>query len=182
MREQQYPIYHKEIVNDLLEGKFLLNSDFGKFDSITKDKDFYIKFFEQTFGYELIIRSEFAYLESDNTDEKLSRDFTIFLCILCYELNQLNSDFKKRIENDLFTLEEVTTYLQNKNFKEVIIEIGMNDDINTFLGKLAKRNIIEFEDKNRLRFRFTRAVDLFFDFALDLSRKQNNEKDLNKSN
>ena len=172
MKNIDYPPQHQQIVNDLLEGKFLLYTDFQKFQSLQSNKDtFYTDFFKETFNYELIIRNEFAYLVSDKTDEKLSRNFTIFLAILCYEINQKTTDFKSRIENDIFSYLEVEKYLKSKNFEEVISEIGI-DNLSTFLKQLARRNIIEFIGKNEESFKFTKAINLFFEFAINLSKQQ----------
>lgn len=166
-----YPPHHQQIVNDLLEGKFLLYTDFEKFQVLKDNHIFYTDFFKSTFDYELNIRNEFAYLVSNKTDEKLSRNFTIFLAILCYEINQKTTDFKNRIENDIFSYQEVENYLKNKNFEEVINEIGI-DNLSTFLKQLARRNIIEFISKNEDSFKFTKAINLFFEFAISLSKQQ----------
>lgn len=171
-----YPKYHKEIVNELLDGKFLLFSDPEKFQSLVENEGFYFDFFEKTYGYDLVLRNEFAYLMSDKTDESLSRNFTIFLCILCYELGRKSTDFKTRIETGIFSYEEVKSLLENqKNFQEVISEIGL-DKLTTFLKTLAKRNIIDFVNKNDLDFRFTKAVTLFFEFALELAKQQSTQE------
>ena len=167
--DHQYPEFHYQIVNDLLEGKFLLYSDYQKFQSLKEKETFYVDFFKYTFHYNLVVRNEFAYLSSNKTDETLSRSFTIFLCILCYELNQETTDFKTKIEKSIFTYEEIENYLKSKNFEEVVSEIGL-DKLGEFLKKLDKRNIIQFVDKNEHSFRFTKAIDLFFEFAVELSK------------
>ena len=38
-----YPPQHQQIANDLLEGKFLLYTDFQKFQSLRDNDSFYIK-------------------------------------------------------------------------------------------------------------------------------------------
>jgi len=171
MEKIEYPPHHSDIVEDLLEGKFLLYSDFQKFKSLNVNEPFYKDFFSETFKYELDVRNEFAFLASDKTDEKLSRNFTIFMSIICFELNQKTTDFKARIENDVFTYEEIEGYLKNKNFEEVVSEIGL-DNLEKLLRDLARRNIIEFTDKNEYNFKFTKAVELFFEVAIRLSKMQ----------
>jgi hypothetical protein len=171
MKNIEYPPQHLQIVNDLLEGKFLLYTDFQKFQSLKDNDIFYIDFFKNTFDYELNIRNEFAYLVSDKTDEKLSRNFTIFLAILCYEINQKTTDFKNRIENGIFSYQEVENYLKSKTFEEVVNEIGV-ENLSSFLRTLAKRNIIKFISKNKESFKFTKAINLFFEFAINLSKQQ----------
>ncbi|MCX7997864.1 MAG: hypothetical protein N3A69_02785 [Leptospiraceae bacterium] len=165
----QYPKYHKEIVNDLLEGKFLLYYD-DKFQSLKENQKFYEEFFKESFDYELKMESEFAYLSSEKTDEKFSRNFTIFLAILCYELSRRNEDFKKKIENEIFSIEEIQEYFHAPNFQEVVKELGV-ENLSSFLKQLSKRNLIEFEDKEE-NFRFTRAVKLFFEFAQNLAKEE----------
>jgi hypothetical protein len=171
-----YPQQHQQIVNDLLEGKFLLYTDYQKFQSLKDNDIFYIDFFKKTFDYDLNIRNDFACLVSDKTDEKLSRNFTIFLAILCYEINQKTTDFKNRIENDIFSYQEVENYLKSKNFEEIVNEIGV-ENLGSFLRTLAKRNIIEFIGKNEESFKFTKAIHLFFEFAISLSKQQGEAKD-----
>jgi hypothetical protein len=68
----EYPRYHKEIVNDLMAGKFILASD-PKFVSLKEQVPFYEKFFKESFGYEMEVKSDFAYLLSYETAEQLSR-------------------------------------------------------------------------------------------------------------
>ena len=55
---QAYPSEHKEIVKELLDGKFILYSD-KLFAAIQENKDFYEDFFLQSFEYSLDVRSEF---------------------------------------------------------------------------------------------------------------------------
>mgnify|MGYP006269305983 CR=1 FL=1 len=162
-----YPKHHRKIVNALLEGQFLLYSDYDKFQSLKEHEEFYRTFFEESFGYTLEIRSEFAYLISEQTDEKLSRKVTIFLAILCYELGQKTSDLKGRMKNDTFDYQEVEQYLKSETFEEVVTEMNM-DDLRPFLNSLARRNIIRYTDKSTYRFAFTEAINLFFEFAIGL--------------
>ena len=43
-----FPRYHKQIVGDLLDGKFILATD-AKFIELKNNTDFYGKFFKETF-------------------------------------------------------------------------------------------------------------------------------------
>lgn len=169
-----YPDLHRDIVSELLEGKFLLNDGDKEskiFDSLCQNRDFYINFFHHTFDYDLDIRDSFAYLKSAKTDEKLSIKVTIFLSILCYEIGQKTTNFKYRIEKDIFSLQEIEGYLRNDTFEELVSEIGI-ENLESFLRTLAKRNIIRFIDKNEVSFSFTQVIHLFFEFAVDLSREE----------
>ena len=82
---QTYPIEHKEIVKELLDGKFIIYSD-KLFSVIQDNKDFYEDFFQQSFEYKLDVRNEFIFLTSKATTERDTRDFIIFLALLCREL------------------------------------------------------------------------------------------------
>ena len=46
----KYPPLHYQIVNDLLEGKFLLIDDDKKFQTLKENRNEYILFFEKTLG------------------------------------------------------------------------------------------------------------------------------------
>ena len=79
-------------------------------------------------------------------------------------------------EGSYFSYTEIDQYLKNSNFKEILEEIKL-DELHSFLKKLARRNIIEFTDKNEQLFKFTKAVNLFFDFAIDLAQTQTENKE-----
>ena len=61
-----YPGKHKEIVTSLMDGKFITVEDL-LFETIKKQEDFYITFFEKTFGFELVGNHDFYYLVSSET-------------------------------------------------------------------------------------------------------------------
>lgn len=79
-----YPDKHKEIVTSLMEGKFITVEDLS-YETINKNEDFYITFFEKSFGFELIGNLDFYYLVSNETNENTSRDISIFFSVLCYK-------------------------------------------------------------------------------------------------
>jgi len=83
----EFPRYHKEIVSDLMGGKFILASD-QKFISLKDNAAFYEKFFKESFGYELELKSDYGFILSYETGEQLSRDICLFFAILCYELDK----------------------------------------------------------------------------------------------
>ena len=87
-----FPRYHKDIVGDLLDGKFILATD-AKFIELKNNADFYGKFFKETFEFYLDIKSDYAYLISEETMEMLSRDICIFIGLLCYELDKEGKNF-----------------------------------------------------------------------------------------
>ncbi len=158
------PKNHYEIVNDLLKGKFILWNEVY-FDTLTKEQDFYKAFFKESFGYELVLRKEFAYLLSKSTGEEFSKRFTVILSILCYEWNLQGRDIKDRIENGSFSVFEIQTLLENSTYSDIFKLIKLKEEgIEKFLKELDQRNIIKL-DNSKETFEFTKAVDLFFEFA-----------------
>jgi hypothetical protein len=79
---KNYPSDHKEIVTQLLDGRFIIYPN-ALFATIQQQEDEYIEFFKESYGFELTMDAEFAYLSSNEIAEKRTRDFTLFLAILC---------------------------------------------------------------------------------------------------
>ena len=128
----------------------------------------YVEFFKKTFDYDLVITTEYVYLKSDNSKETNTRDFTIFLALLCRELNKDGKDFKKEIETDSFVIEDIQSSLNESSKKEIIEHTDIKS-LNDFLNAWQRRNVIEFVGAGKTRFRFTKAVHLFFDYATTLA-------------
>lgn len=165
------PKNHYEIVNDLLKGKFILWNEVY-FDVLTKEQDFYKAFFKESFGYELVLRKEFAYLLSKSTGEEFSKRFTVILSILCYEWNLQGRDIKDRIENGSFSVFEIQTLLENSTYSDIFKLIKLKEEgIEKFLKELDQRNIIKL-DNSKETFEFTKAVDLFFEFAKEIAESK----------
>lgn len=165
------PKNHYEIVNDLLKGKFILWNEVY-FDALTKEQDFYKTFFKESFGYELVLRKEFAYLLSKNTGEEFSKRFTVILSILCYEWNLQGRDIKDRIENGSFSIFEIQTLLENSTYSDIFKLIKLKEEgIEKFLKELDQRNIIKL-DNSKETFEFTKAVNLFFEFAKEIAESK----------
>jgi hypothetical protein len=167
----EIPKNHYEIVNGLLKGKFILWNEVY-FDTLTKEQDFYKAFFKESFGYELILRKEFAYLLSKSTGEEFSKRFTVILSILCYEWNLQGRDIKDRIENGSFSVFEIQTLLESSTYSDIFKLIKLKEEgIEKFLKELDQRNIIKL-DKSKETFEFTKAVDLFFEFAEEIAESK----------
>ena len=107
-----FPRYHKAIVGDLLDGKFILATD-AKFIELKNNADFYGKFFKETFDFYLDIKSDYAYLISEETMEMLSRDICIFIGLLCYELDKEGKNFLDEIQYAEFDSEMIDNLLDN---------------------------------------------------------------------
>jgi hypothetical protein len=164
---QIYPIEHKEIVKELLDGKFILYSD--KLFSVIQDNiDFYEDFFQQSFEYILDVRNEFIFLTSKATAERDTRDFTIFLALLCRELEIEGKKFREQIDFATFYVEDVWQTLNNSTKKEIIDCTGIRDFRN-FLNRWNRKNVINLTGNS---FKFTKAINLFFEFAVNIANEK----------
>jgi hypothetical protein len=171
---QTYPSEHKEIVKELLDGKFILYSD--KLFSVIQDndnKDFYEDFFQQSFDYKLEVRSEFIFLSSKATTERDTRDFTIFLALFCRELELDGKKFREQIELATHYVDDVWQTLMNSTKKEIIDSTGIKDFRN-FLNRWNRKNVINLTGNS---FKFTKAVNLFFEFAVNVANEKLKETD-----
>jgi hypothetical protein len=167
---QEYPNEHKEIVKELLDGKFILYSD-NLFQVIQDNKDFYEDFFLQSFDYNLDIRSEFIFLTSKATTERDTRDFTIFLALLCRELELEGKKFREQIDFATFYVDDVWQTLNNSTKKEIIDSTGIKEWRN-FLNRWNRKNVISLTGNS---FKFTKAVNLFFEFAVNVANEKMKE-------
>lgn len=164
-----FPDTHKEITQQLLNGRFILKGD-KLFDTIKENsnKEMYSEFFKKTFEYNLVTTTEYIYLKSDNSKETNTRDFTIFLALLCRELYKDGKDFKKEIETESFVIEEIQNSLNDSSKREIIEHTDIKN-FTDFLNAWQRRNVIEFVGTGKTKFRFTSAVHLFFDYATALA-------------
>jgi hypothetical protein len=166
----EYPRYHKEIVNDLMNGKFILASD-PKFVSLKEQVPFYEKFFKESFGYEMEVKSDFAFLISYETAEQLSRDICMFFAILCYELDKDGKNFLEEIQYAEFEHEKLDSYFDNSAYAELIAsnnQLRNSESRRDFIRTLARRNIVERNGDGK--FTFTQAYKVFVDFAADFAK------------
>lgn len=163
-----YPDKHKEIVTSLMEGKFITVAEL-LFEVIKKNEDFYINFFEKSFGFELIGNQDYYYLISSETNENTSRDFSIFFSILCYELDKDGKNFLEELNYSEFYIDEIIEYFKNSSWSEVIKankQLNNDENLKRHIGTMVKRNIAV--KQNNERYSFTKAHKLFIDFAKDL--------------
>ena len=167
-----YPPEHQTIVWALLKsGSFLLYEN-PVFSIINQHRLFYKDFFLASFGYELVITNDYAYLTSKDSKDHFSRDFLIFLCALCYELNQEGKQVSLAIKKSVFDYDQVDDYLRNSLFNEAINNSISNFSLEKFLKRLERKNIIKFLDSNNHKFRFTAAVEEFLGSAIEISHHQ----------
>lgn len=176
----EFPRYHKEIVSDLMGGKFILASD-QKFISLKDNAAFYEKFFKESFGYELELKSDYGFILSYETGEQLSRDICLFFAILCYELDKDGKNFLEEIQYAEFEHEKVDDYFENSAYADLINnnnQLKSGESRRDFVRTLARRNIVERNGDQK--FFFTPAYKVFIDFAADFAkdRLQNSESAL----
>ncbi len=166
----EFPRYHKEIVSDLLIGKFILASD-PKFISLKENVAFYESFFKESFGFDLEIKSDFGYILSYETNELMSRDICLFFAILCYEMDKDGKNFLEEIQYAEIEHEKIDEYFENSSYADLITnnnQLKNGETRRDFIKTLSRRNIIE--RNGDLKFTFTPAYKVFIDFANDFAK------------
>lgn len=167
-----FPKNHRQITDDLMAGKFVLSNN-ETFNTLRENAEFYNDFFKISFDYELVLKSDYAYLLSKETNENFSRDVSIFIAILSYELDRDGKNFLEAVEFSEFSNEEVDRYFENSSFIDLIEsnkQLRDKESRRTLVNGMARRNIVHknFED----RFSFTQAYKMFVDFAKELALKR----------
>lgn len=171
----EYPKNHKEIVEDLMAGKFLLSAE-KHFPSLKDSEAFYQEFFKESFNYTLTVTNDFAYVISPETQETLSRDISIFFAILCYEMDRDGRNFLDQIQYSEFEMEEVDRMFDNSSFIDLILsnkQLKDSDARRTLLNAMNRRHIIEKITEDR--FTFTSAYKVFIEFAIELAKSRSKE-------
>ena len=167
-----YPSNHRQIVEELMGGKFILSNE-NHFNSLKENETFYSEFFKISFDLDLNLKTEYAFLLSKDTQENFSRDVSIFIAILCYELDRDGRNFMEALDFNEFTFEEVDRYFDNSSFIDLIESnksLREPDARRTLINGMHRRNIVtkNFED----RFSVTQAHKVFVDFAKELALKR----------
>lgn len=165
-----FPRYHKQIVGDLLDGKFILATD-AKFTELKNSNEFYDKFFKDTFGYELEIKSDYAFILSNETNEMLSRDICIFFGLLCYELDKDGKNFLEEIQYAEFDIDTIDNYFDNSSYIDLVQnnnQLKNSESRKQFMNTLSRRNIVEKSSDKK--FSFTPAYKVFVDFAANFAK------------
>lgn len=168
---RNYPTKHKEIVSQLLDGKFIIYPS-DLFTTIKDQEEEYIEFFNKSYEYVLNIETEYTYLSSDDNSEKRTRDFTLFLAILCRELDYNGQNFRDKIEFGYFDIDE-TKELLKLSTKWEILEKTTVSEFDKFIKTWNSKNLLEVKGK---QFRFTKAVKLFFEFAVNIANEKLKEQ------
>ncbi len=167
-----FPKHHRKITDDLMGGRFIVNSD-DYFQSLAENEEFYKTFFKSSFGYDLELTTEYAYLTSNETGETTSRDISIYFSILAYELDKDGRNFIDELQYGEFTFEEADRYFENSSYIDLLQgnkQLKDADARKGLLNTMARRNIVEKTGEDR--FMFTQAYKVFVDFAKDLAAKR----------
>lgn len=173
----EFPNHHRQIVEDLMSGKFVLPSE-RTFAVLRDNEQSYTYFFKSSFNYDLKVTQDFIYLVSDESNEMLSRDVCIFIALLSYELDRDGKNFLERIQFSEFEVEEIENYFTNSSYIDLILsnkQLKDADSRKNFINTLNRRNIIEKTADSR--FVFTSAHKFFMDFAADIVKFENVEKE-----
>jgi len=164
-----YPPEHRDIVAALTNGQFILYTQ-PNYAVVEQNEPFYHDFFKATFGFDLHLRSEgYIFLSSDEATEKDSRNFLIFLAVLCRELSINGRDFKEDFELKKFQVEDIKNLLEKSSKKDLLEHILTENGILKLLNEWSKRKVVEFTDTQQTQFKFTNAVNLFFEYALEFA-------------
>ncbi len=171
----EYPKNHKEIVEDLMAGKFILPSA-KHFESLRESEAFYAEFFKESFSYTLTVTNDYAYVVSPETQETLSRDISIFFAIVCYEMDRDGRNFLDQIQYSEFEMEDIDRMFENSSFIDLILsnkQLKDQDARRTLLNAMNRRHIIEKITEDR--FTFTSAYKVFIEFAIELAKSRSKE-------
>ena len=170
-----YPAHHTVIVENFLNGKFILHTD-KLYDEIKENEEFYISFFLHSFNYTLKITQDFAYVVSDESNENLSRDISVFFAILCYELDKNGRNFMEDLEYGFFDYTQIDDLFENSSYQELIVNNNKVKDTNArrnLFNEMARRNIIE--KHNDETFSLTPAYKVFIQFATEIAKTKTND-------
>lgn len=165
-----YSKSHRPIVEELMAGKFILAGE-KSFEDLKNNENFYVAFFNESFGYDLIVKNEFAYLVSNESAETLSRDICIFFAILSYELDRDGKNFIDLIRYSEFEFQEIDAYFENSTYIDLIHsnkQLRDTEARKNLVNSMARRNILEKIGEDR--FTFTPAHRVFIDFAREFAK------------
>ncbi len=158
-----YPEKHYEIVQNLLNGKFILQGQ-AVYDILVPNYDFYKIFFKESFQYDLIKTSEVIYLASDNTSEKFSRNLMLILAILVDNINLQGKDLYEELYRT-YKIKDIEIIIKNSSYKSVCRNIGIESLLK---NDCQKRNIIKYNNDYDT-FQFTSAINIFLEQAKDMA-------------
>lgn len=158
-----YPEKHYEIVQNLLNGKFILQGQ-AIYDILVPNYDFYKTFFKESLQYDLVKTTEVIYLASDNTSEKFSRNLMLVLAVLVDNINLEGKDLYEELYKN-YKIKDVEIIIKNSSYKSVCRNIGIESLLK---NDCQKRNIIKYSNDYDT-FQFTSAINIFLEQAKDMA-------------
>jgi len=162
-----YPEKHYEIVQNLLNGKFILQGQ-EVYDILVPNYDFYKIFLKKSFKYDLVKTSEVIYLASDNTSEKFSRNLMLILAILVDNINLQGKDLYEELYKN-YKIQDIEVIIKNSSYKSVCRNISIESLIK---NDCQKRNIISYNNDYDT-FQFTSAINIFLEQAKEIANMNN---------
>ena len=169
---KKYPPGHREIVNQLLDGRFIIYPD-ALFAAIQENDEDYTEFFRESYGYHLNVDAELVYLTGDDSSEKRTRDFTLFLAVLCRELDYSRHNFRDLIElGSGFDIAETEQSLRQSPKWEILEKTSVAS-FETFIDSWHRKNVLK---RTGTSFKFTKAVRVFFEFAVNVAHAKLKEQ------
>lgn len=168
-----YPPEHYQIVKALFsEGRFLLEGE-AAFLSLRDHKDFYHRFFKESFRLELALTAEYALLKSSKDTDNLARSICIFLAVLCYELDHEDGNLLETLSFSTFSISEWEDRFEQSSYYNVMEATDRLRSANQrqkFYQQMARRGLIHRLDDDH--FKFTAAHRYFLDYARDLNMRE----------
>lgn len=158
-----------------MDGKFILSRE-KHFEQLKQNEQYYIDFFEKSFGYELVANQDYAYLISTNVNEALSRNISIFFSILCYELDKAGKNFLDQLEFSEISADEIDEYFESSSYYDLIQSNNALNDANkrrNFINQLIRLKIMDKQTENR--YSFTPAYKVFIDYAKSIATQNTEE-------
>ncbi|MBC6995889.1 hypothetical protein QWY85_17265 [Neolewinella lacunae] len=169
----QYPPEHFAIVNALFrEGRFLLEGE-AAFLALREQREFYQRFFHESFRLQLVLTADYALLTSNRDKDPLARSICIFLAVFCYELDQEDSNLLEKLSFGIFSISQWEERFEQSSFNNVLEatdKLRNADQRAKFYLELARRSLIDRLDDDH--FRFTPAHRYFLEFARDLNVRE----------
>lgn len=160
--ELVYPQRHRDIVKNLLNGKFILHNE-ELFEIITDHLEFYIDFFKRSYDYELVKTTEVIYMISEVTNEKFSRNIMLVLAVISWEFNREGKNLYSELEKK-HPVQSIEEMIKKSSFKDSCR--GIN--IDKLFRDAGSRNLVSFLD-NEKSIKFTSAISVFLKAAKDIA-------------
>ena len=165
-----------------MNGRFILSRQ-PYFEELKKNEvEFYIPFFQISFGYKLIITQEYAYFILEETDENISRGISIFFAIFCYETDKEGKNFLDGLQYSEHSFEDINTLFKNSFFIYLIQTNKQIKDTDArrrlLFDTMNKKNIIEKISDDK--FYFTTAYKVLIDLAKELAATKASEGNIEK--